>query len=194
MATSSSPAEPSAISVAILGSARIGPADPRWAQARSLGASIAQRGWTVLTGGYGGLMGATAEGAQSAGGRTVGLPMQPWEHLAPHRANAELRWSLDYGERIGHLLTADVAIALPGGIGTLAEASMIWAAAQTEPDTARLILIGEDWRKLVEQFAQRLIIGTDDLAIPRLVGDVTHAVEAADELLRRPRHPSHASG
>ena len=61
---------------------------------------------------------------------------------AGRRANAELRWSDDYTQRLAHLLAARVAVALPGGIGTLAEATAVWAAAQTEPGTARLVLVG----------------------------------------------------
>lgn len=194
MGISSSLARPEGISVAVLGSARIDDQDPRWKEANALGSSIAARGWTALTGGYGGLMGAVAEGARSAGGHTVGLPMRPWGHLTPHAANAELRWSVNYGERIEHLLTADVAIALPGGIGTLAEAAMVWAAAQTEPDTARLILVGEDWQALTERFSQRLIINPDDLAIARIVPNVAQAVYLTSTLLDQPRTASAARG
>ena len=193
MATSSSPAEPPA-TVAVLGSASIEKTDQRWQDARALGGALAERGWTVLTGGYGGLMGAVAEGARAAGGHTVGLPMTEWEHLTPHAANAELRWSADYAERVAHLLSADVAIALPGGVGTLAEASMIWAAAQTEPGAAQLVLVGDAWRQLIDQLGRSFVIAPEDLIIPTMVDDVSDIVDAVEQALIAPRGGSSARG
>ena len=99
--------------------------------------------------------GGRSRGASAAGGRTVGLPMRAWQHLTPDASSAELRWSTSYAERIGHLLATRVAIALPGGIGTLAEASAVWAAAQTEPGAAQLVLVGPAWRALIDVFAER---------------------------------------
>ena len=193
MATSSSPAERPA-TVAVLGSASIEQTDQRWQDARALGGALAERGWTVLTGGYGGLMGAVAEGARAAGGHTVGLPMTEWEHLTPHAANAELRWSADYAERVAHLLSADVAIALPGGVGTLAEASMIWAAAQTEPGAAQLVLVGDAWRQLIDQLGRSFVIAPEDLTIPTMVDDVSDIVDAVEQALIAPRSGSSARG
>jgi predicted Rossmann-fold nucleotide-binding protein len=64
VATSSSPVDPApgTVEVGVLGSARIDPGDPRHDDARQLGRLLAEQGWTVVTGGYGGLMAATATG------------------------------------------------------------------------------------------------------------------------------------
>ena len=186
MATSSSPAEPGAPEIAVLGSARIGTDDPRYEAARRLGRLLAEQGWTVVTGGYGGLMGATASGAAAAGGRSVGLPMSPWAHLTPHPSHSELRWSEDYAQRLAFLLATRVAIALPGGIGTLAEAAAVWAAAQTEPGTARLVLVGPSWRRLTGAFARELVVDERDLALPVLADEVEAVIPAVRRLLEAP--------
>jgi len=189
VATSSSQAEQESaapVEVAVLGSARIGPGDPRHDDAVRLGGLLAAHGWTVVTGGYGGLMAAVARGAAAAGGRTVGLPMRAWQHLTPDRSCSELRWSASYAERFGHLLATQVAIALPGGVGTLAEASGVWAAAQTEPDAAQLVLVGPAWRALITTFADQLVVGARDLALPVLVDDVDAVVPAVQRLLAAP--------
>lgn len=193
MATSSSPAE-TPPTVAVLGSASIGEDDQRWQDARALGAALAGRGWIVLTGGYGGLMGAVADGARAAGAHTVGVPMTAWGHLTPHTANAELRWSASYAERIGHLLAADVAVALPGGVGTLAEAAMIWAAAQTEPDAARLVVVGDAWRELLDLLGRTFVIAADDLTIPARAGKVGDIIDAVEHALLHPRRHAGARG
>ena len=193
MATSSSPADPSAadpsqreIEVAVLGSARLGPEDPRHGDAVRLGGLLAAQGWTVVTGGYGGLMGAVAAGATAAGGRTVGLPMAGWPHLTPDPNHAELRWCDDYAQRLAHLLATQVAVALPGGIGTLAEAAGVWAAAQTEPGTPRLVLVGKGWGRLLTTFASELVVDEKDLGVPVHVDEVDTVVAAVERLIAQP--------
>ena len=131
-AISSSPASvPDMRTVAVIGSARLAPPDPRCVPAEQLGAAIAAQGWTVMTGGYGGLMEVTSRAAAQAGGRVIGLPMRGWSHLTPNRWNHELRWSDTYPERLAHLLSADAMVAVDGGIGTLSEATIAWAVLQT---------------------------------------------------------------
>jgi uncharacterized protein (TIGR00730 family) len=181
VATSSSPVE-----IAVIGSARIRAGDPRHDDAVRLGAALADEGWTVMTGGYGGLMGAAAAGAVSRGGHTVGLPMRAWTHLQPDASHAELRWSNDYAERMGHLLRADIVVALPGGVGTLAEASGVWAAVQTEPGSAGLVLVGPGWARLLGAFAQDLVVDPADLALAHAVADVDAVPEVIRRLLETP--------
>ncbi|GAA1302580.1 hypothetical protein Psi02_48180 [Planotetraspora silvatica] len=186
MGTSSSPDDaptsPSPV-VAVIGSARIEEPDPAWQEAHTLGTALAARGWTVMTGGYGGLMGATARGAHEAGATVIGLPMRGWAALTPSPWCTELRWAGDYSDRLRHLLTADAVVALPGGIGTLAEAAVVWSALQTEPCAARLVLLGPRWRRLRESFAADLVIGPDDLGLAPVAGDVTEAVSLLDAAL-----------
>jgi uncharacterized protein (TIGR00730 family) len=188
VATSSSPAENTsrgAIEVGVIGSARISSDDPRYLDAERLGRALAAEGWVVVTGGYGGLMGATSSGAAAVGGHTVGLPMTDWKHLAPHESNAELRWAEDYAARLRHLMAADVVVALPGGIGTLSEAAMVWAAAQTEADAARLVLVGDQWRDVRDAIGEGLVVDSDDLALARCVATVDDVVAAVHQSLSR---------
>jgi uncharacterized protein (TIGR00730 family) len=184
----------SRVEVAVIGSARIGPGDSRHDDAIRLGAALADAGWTVMTGGYGGLMGATASGAAAHGGHTVGLPMRPWQHLTPDAHHAELRWSDDYAERMRHLLRADVVVALPGGVGTLAEASGVWAAVQTEPGSAGLVLVGDAWARLLDAFAEELVIDPDDCALAHSVATVDDVVDVIRDLLDHPDQQLSARG
>ena len=188
MATSSSPAEvPSrTIEIGVIGSARIDPHDPRYTDAERLGRALATEGWAVVTGGYGGLMGATSSGASAVGGYTVGLPMSDWKHLTPHASNVELRWAEDYAARLRHLMASDVVVALPGGIGTLSEAAMVWAAAQTETDAAQLLLVGAQWRDVRDAIGAGLVVDSDDVALARCVATVDDVVDAVQHLLDRP--------
>ena len=181
-----------ALEVAVVGSGRLRPGDHWYEEAVRLGGLLAREGWTVVTGGYGGLMGAAARGAAEAGGQVVGLPMTPWKHLTPDGNHAELRWSDTYAQRLGHLLATRVTVALPGGIGTLAEASGIWEAAQTEIGAAQLVFVGDAWRRVLATFAAELVIDEDDLVIPIVVDGVDEVVAAARRLIEHPspRMPS----
>jgi len=195
VATSSSPAErlgpeplpgaalavdPSAATseliVAVIGSAWLSPPDPRCALAEQAGAAIAAHGWTIMTGGYGGLMAAASRAAAVAGGKVIGLPMSGWTDLKPNEWNDELRWSDTYPERLAHLLSADAVVVLDGGIGTLSEAAVVWAALQTEAAAPDLVFLGAGWPPVLQSLAVHLAIKEKDLALvticeePHLVG------------------------
>ena len=166
--------------VAVVGSARLKRPDPRWQQAFDLGAGIAARGWTLLTGGYGGLMGAASEGAGGSGAVVIGLPMRGWTELVPTQFATELRWCDSYAERVAELMRADAIVAAAGGIGTLAEIANAWAALQTEPQTPGLVLLGAPWRRLIATIGDTLVVGDHDLGLPLLADTVPAALDAVE--------------
>ena len=100
--------------------------------------------------------------------------MRGWGGLTPSPFVAELRWCDTYQERIGHLLSCDAVVGLDGGIGTLAELTVVWAAAQTEPDAPSVVTVGPAWRSILEVVADRMVVGDEDL---RLVTSVDEAAE-----------------
>ena len=107
-------------------------------------------------------MGAVAQGARDGGGHVIGLPMTPWSHLEPHPAHAELVWNATYGQRLDAIIGADAVVALPGGVGSLAEWTMAWASAQTEGRPRVLVLVGPGWSSLVEHMRGVLIAADED--------------------------------
>jgi uncharacterized protein (TIGR00725 family) len=179
-----------ALTVAVIGSARLSPPDPRCGPAEQIGAAIAAEGWAVMTGGYGGLMEVTSRAAAQAGGTVIGLPMRGWVRLTPNRWNHELRWSDTYPERLAHFLAADAVVAVDGGIGTLAEAAIVWAALQTEPAAPELIFVGAGWPEVLESFGAHLVIDAWDLGLvtvcpdPRLA--IAHIAETRSGRRRAP--------
>jgi len=154
--------------VGVLGSARLTESDAWWAHARKLGMLLAGEGFVVVTGGYGGLMAAVSRGAREKGGQVVGLPMQHWKGIEPNSWNAGLRWSDNYGTRINHILHCDAVIALPGGVGTLSEMAMVWAASQTEKRPLPLVLLGECWPPVIESVREHLVVSAIDLSLLHL--------------------------
>ena len=57
------------MNISVFGGSQTKEGDAAYAEARELGALLAQRGHTVLTGGYIGTMEAVSRGAHEAGGR-----------------------------------------------------------------------------------------------------------------------------
>ncbi len=172
------------LEVGVMGSARLGEESPWWARARTLGGLLAEAGFAVVTGGYGGLMAAVSRGAHERGGQVIGLPMRHWKNLEPNPWNGDLRWSESYATRLGHLLACDAVIALPGGIGTLAEIAVVWSALQTERRPVPLVLLGECWPPVVRTLRQQLVIGDADVDLLRLVETPEEAVALVQTGLR----------
>jgi uncharacterized protein (TIGR00725 family) len=165
--------------VAVLGSARLAPPHPAWELAAEVGRELARHGAVVVTGGYGGLMAAAGQAASAAGGRVVGLPMRAWESLVPDAGCTELRWVAGYDERLRELLACDAVIACPGGVGTLSELAVAWAAAQTEPSAPRVVTVGPGWQALLDALGEELVIDERDRALVTAAPDAASAVAAA---------------
>ena len=182
------------ITVAVIGSASLNPPDPRCALARHIGSVIGERGWTLVTGGYGGLMAVASQATAEAGGTVIGLPMRRWHNLTPNRWNHELRWSDTYPERLGHLLAADAVVALDGGIGTLSEAATVWAALQTQDDTADLIFVGPVWKPVLRALATHLVVEEHDLARVTICADADMAVAHIASSRSKSRPPAQPRG
>lgn len=181
--------------VGVFGSARVPPADPRYADALRVGRLLAQAGYAVATGGYGGLMAAVSQGAAEAGGHVVGMPMRPWNGRQPNRWVAEARWAGDIFERLKAFHACDALVALPGGLGTLSEATLVWANLGTDPDaTPPLLLLGPLWAALYDQFRRSLIVDERDLAVVRLVPGPDDLLPALEDVLNAPKPVRRAGG
>jgi uncharacterized protein (TIGR00730 family) len=96
-----------------------------------LGGAIAERGWTLVSGGGNvSAMGAVASGARAKGGRTVGVIPKALVHRELADVDAdELVVTETMRERKQVMEDrADAFISLPGGIGTLEEFFEAWTA------------------------------------------------------------------
>ncbi|MCI0521032.1 MAG: LOG family protein [Chloroflexi bacterium] len=132
------------------------PGDPAYEEGIRVGRLLAENGHTVLTGGYIGLMEAVSRGASEAGGRVLGLTCDEIESWRPVAANPwvqeERRYPTQMERLYGLMTSCDAALALPGGIGTLAEVAEMWSHLQTGAIPTRpLALIGPGWKAVFDQ-------------------------------------------
>ena len=145
------------MNITIFGGSQPREGSTAYAEAMELGRLLAQRGHTVLTGGYIGVMEAVSRGAHEAGGHVIGVTCEDIEAWRPIRANKwvkEERRKKTLIERLQALIEGcDAAIALPGGTGTLTEIALMWNLIVVESLPLRpLILVGRGWQSTLDQF------------------------------------------
>jgi uncharacterized protein (TIGR00730 family) len=147
--------------VSVFGGSQPKEGDSAYIEAQALGRLLAERGHTVLTGGYIGIMEAVSRGAHEAGGHVIGVTCADIERWRPRAAN---QWVKEENKRqtlIERLHTliheSDAALALPGGAGTLTEIALTWNLMIVESLHRRpLILVGRGWQSTFDQFFQEL--------------------------------------
>ena len=147
----------SGIDLEVFGGSQSKEGDTAYAEAMELGRLLAQRGHTVLTGGYIGTMEAISRGASEAGGHVIGVTcedIEAWRKSAPNRWVKEERRKKTIHERLQGLIDGcDAALALPGGAGTLTEVALTWNLMIVESrHRSPLILIGSGWQSSFGQF------------------------------------------
>ncbi len=170
--------------VAVFGGAKTHPGEPDYEQAVLLGADLANAGHMVMTGGYVGIMEAVSKGAAEAGGHVIGVTCDEIEAFRPIKPNPWIKeeWRfITLSERIMNLVNrCDGAIALPGGVGTLAEVSILWnqlliRAIPRKP----MILVGNGWEDTFNCLfaAQNEYIASPDRELLMFASDNQSALE-----------------
>jgi uncharacterized protein (TIGR00730 family) len=179
--------------VTIFGSARARPGTFVYDETKRVARALGELGCDIVTGGGPGLMEAANEGAAEAGaaeqdrsiGIRVDLPFEqevnPFvEQVFEHRT---------FFTRLHHfVLASDAFVVVPGGIGTVLEAAMIWQLLQVRhlQDTP-LIMVGRMWGDLVKWAQAHMcdpavpLVDADDLAIPRCVASADEAIAVIRE-------------
>lgn len=145
------------MNISVFGGSQPREGDTAYEEAMLLGRLLAQRGHTVLTGGYIGTMEAVSRGAYEAGGHVIGVTcedIEAWRPVRPNRWVKEERRRKSLLERLQVLVEeCDAAIALPGGAGTLTEIALTWNLMIVESrHRSPLILVGRGWQSTFDQF------------------------------------------
>jgi hypothetical protein len=166
--------------VTVFGSSAVPEDHPDYEEARKLGGLLAQEGFTVANGGYGGVMAAVSRGAKEAGGRTIGVTSaifsdrsgaNPWIDREIRTKTLQERLEKTIG-------VGDAHIAMPGGPGTFAEIELTWNLLQRKllPKDGPLILVGQMWDDLLRLYEKSPWVRQKDVDILHRVLDVEEAV------------------
>ena len=173
--------------VTMFGSARTLPDDPLYAQARELAASMARRGWMVVTGAGPGIMAAGLEGAGRAKSFGVNIRL-PFEAAANPFIAADpklIEMKYFFTRKVALMKESSAFVVLPGGFGTLDELLELLTLVQTgKADPAPIVCLDvpgggywEGWRQyLDDEVLPRGLISPGDDHLMHITDDVDNAV------------------
>ncbi|MBA7641087.1 putative cytokinin riboside 5'-monophosphate phosphoribohydrolase [subsurface metagenome] len=164
--------------ITIFGTAKAKADDEACVLAYEIGKLLAQAGFAIANGGYGGTMLATAKGAAEVNGKTIGVTCSAFARTPNEYISREIVTdSLD--ERLDTLIKLGQAyVVLPGGTGTLLELAKVWELKNKgflEADKP-IILVGGFWKPLVD------LIVTDDPESTRYIHQADGSEQVKDIL------------
>jgi uncharacterized protein (TIGR00730 family) len=139
--------------VTVFGSSRPREGEADYEEARILGRALAKHGFSVCSGGYGGVMEAVSRGAKEAGGKTCGVTaeffksakLNPW-------VDVEVRMKT-WEERLFELIRrADGFVACKGGTGTLVELAVVWEMLNKSAMAGKpFAVLGGFWQPVLDR-------------------------------------------
>ncbi len=159
--------------ITFFGSARFNEQNEYYREAHRLATMLGKEGYTIITGGGGGIMEAGNRGAYETGAESVGLNIQlPLEQRTNQFVKRGMGFHYFFTRKTMLSASAQAYVFFPGGFGTLDEFFEIIVLIQTgKTEKIPVILVGND-------FWQPLLSWIHDI-----VNEHVHAVEQEDESL-----------
>ncbi|RCK72847.1 MAG: hypothetical protein IGBAC_0339 [Ignavibacteriae bacterium] len=165
------------LTITVFGSGKVKEGSSEYREAYNLGKLIAEAGYILCNGGYGGIMEATAAGAKSRGGKTIGILVESFGTTSNKYIDEKIV-TKSLLERLALLIELGRAyIILPGASGTLVELATVWEYMIKGLMNIRpIITIGNFWDNITNTINSRLIY-EDNERFTRLVKKVNDAEE-----------------
>lgn len=174
--------------VAIFGSARTPDDDPCFQQAITLGRSMADAGWLVVTGAGGGIMEAGHQGAgrENSMGLNIMLPFEQSANAVVAGDPKLVHMKYFFTRKLVFVKETDAICLLPGGFGTLDEGLEVLTLLQTgKRDMVPVVFLdapgGTYWKSFLDFIQEHLLQGrmieSQDLSLFKLTDRVDEAVE-----------------
>ena len=148
-------------SVTFYGSARFDENHPAYQKARNLAHRISKElGYSILSGGGGGIMEASNRGAHDAGGRSVGLTIKlPTEQKTNPYITDEIPFYFFFARQVSMSYATEVCIFCPGGFGTLDELFEMLTLQQTSKiGRIPVILFGSDFWNPIDTVIKQVLL------------------------------------
>lgn len=178
--------------VTVFGSARFEEGSRWYEAARAVGAAMARRGFTVVTGGGPGVMEAANRGAREAGGRTVGCNIElPMEQKPNPYLDDVVTFRHFYVRKVMLVKYSHGFVAMPGGFGTLDEILECMTLIQTgKVEDFPVVLFGSDyWRPFMDFLSGTLLnqgaIDPHDVTRLRVTDSADDTAEWIAEVAKR---------
>ncbi len=174
--------------VSIFGSARTQQDHPYYKKAEELAQAFGQKGFSIITGGGGGIMEAANKGASSTDVDSVGLNITlPFEQKPNPFATTQVEFKYFFVRKVMFLKYAQGYIIMPGGFGTLDELFETITLIQTHRiRRVPVILVGREyWEGLLEwvkdKFIKEKMISKEDLNLFHVLDDPDKIVKVVED-------------
>jgi uncharacterized protein (TIGR00730 family) len=153
--------------VAVFGSSEPRPGSPLYDLARLTGRRLAESGFDVVTGGYGGVMEAASRGAREVGGQALGVLCKTFEDRLANEYLSDHVVADDLFDRTRELVErARGFVVLAGKAGTLAELAFLWALHRAGRLEERpVVLLGGSWSEIIGLLVRDGLLDTTDAGI-----------------------------
>lgn len=173
------------LAATIFGSARFTPDNQYYQDAKVLSARLVEEGFTIITGGGGGVMEAANIGAYEANGRSVGLNIVlPEEQQLNPYVTDNATFDFFFSRKVMLAYASEVYIFFPGGFGTLDEFFEIITLIQTHKiEPIPVVLYGKSyWEPLLDWINVSLqeryeTISPEDASLYTVLDSVEEVVE-----------------
>jgi uncharacterized protein (TIGR00730 family) len=138
--------------ITVFGSSRPEEGHADYAEAQELGRVLAESGFAVCSGGYGGVMEAVSRGAREAGGRVVAVTSSFFRAKTNRWVEEETRVAT-WQERLFELVRlGDGYVACKGGTGTLVELAVVWEMLNKKAMAERpFVVLGDFWQPILDR-------------------------------------------
>ena len=171
--------------VSIFGSARAKPDDAYYQIATRTASEMVKAGFSVITGGGGGIMEAANKGATEAGGKSIGLNIElPVEQVPNKYQNLSLHFRYFFCRKVMFLKYAHGFIVFPGGFGTMDEFFESLVLIQTLKQASfPVVLMGSEfWDGLIRWIKEKMLgehnyISPEDMDVFTVVDEPAEATK-----------------
>jgi hypothetical protein len=175
--------------VSVFGSARTPPGHKYYDLAVQTGHTLANAGFTIITGGGGGIMEAANKGAAEAGGTSIGLNIElPEEQVPNPYQNMSLHFRYFFVRKVMFLKYANGFIVFPGGYGTMDEFFEASVLIQTlrQAHFPVVLMVRDFWDSLIRWMEEKMLndhgfISPEDLHVFTVEDDPDEAVRTIVE-------------
>ena len=149
--------------VTIFGSARFKEGNEHYEQSRAVGSALAKAGYTIATGGGGGIMEGGNRGAFEAGGQSLGFNITlPHEQILNPYTTASMPFHYFFTRKVVLTFGAQAYVYFPGGYGTLDELFEVMTLMQTNKlPHVPIILVGSTFWGGLDVFIREHLLDGD---------------------------------
>jgi len=160
--------------------------------ALDVGKLFAEEGYTVITGGYNGIMMAASQGGSEKKGTVRGVispPVFQQRDVFGNKYLTEISIARSLPERLSRLaLFSENFVVCPGTIGTVSELLLAWNMAALKPLSGavspRIFILRHPWEEAINQLHKTLKIYDSDMKLLTFVDSAEEVLEKVKEGLK----------